>query len=107
MKIETNKEKSINTHTHTNSLQLNIILLNNQWITKKSGLGLKKKKYLETIANKNTIPKSVWCNKTTSKRKLYSNKGLPYETRKIQNTQPKFIPKGTTKARKPKVNSRK
>jgi len=34
------------------------------------------------------ISKSIGCSKNRSKGKLYSNEGLPQETRKISNKQP-------------------
>ena len=37
------------------------------------------------------------CNKSSSKREVYSNTILPQETRKISNRQPKFTPKATGK----------
>ena len=44
--------------------------------------------------------------KSSSKREIYSNTGLPQETRKISNKQPKFTPKGTSKEEQanPKVS---
>ena len=35
------------------------------------------------------------CNKSSSKREVYSNTILPQETRKTLNRQPNFIPKTT------------
>ena len=47
-------------------------------------------------------------NKSSSKRKVYSNTSLPQETRKISKKQPNFIPKATTERRtKSKVSRRK
>ena len=37
------------------------------------------------------------CNKSISKREVYSNTILPQETRKISNRQPNFTPKTTGK----------
>ena len=39
------------------------------------------------------------CNKSSSKREVYSNTILPQETRKISNKQPNFTPKATGKRR--------
>ena len=39
------------------------------------------------------------CNKSTSKREVYSNTILPQETRKTWNRQPNFTPKTTGKRR--------
>ena len=53
------------------------------------------------------------CNKSSSKREVYSNKILPQEIRKISNKQPNVIPKTTGKRRtqiiiiKPKISRRK
>ena len=41
------------------------------------------------------------CNKSSSKRNVYSNRILPQETRKTSNRQPNFTPK-TTGERKTK-----
>ena len=40
------------------------------------------------------------CNKSRSKREVYSNTILPQETRKILNKQPNFTPKTTEKRRR-------
>ena len=42
------------------------------------------------------------CNKSSSKREVYSNTVLPQETRKISNKQPNFTPKTTGKSNKKK-----
>ena len=49
------------------------------------------------------------CSKSSSKREVYINIGLPQETRKISNKQPNLIFKGTRKRRtnKLKVSRRK
>ena len=45
--------------------------------------------------------KSPWkplgCSKSVSKREIYSNTGLPQETRKISNKQSNLVPKGAKK----------
>jgi len=40
------------------------------------------------------------CNKSSSKREVYSNTILPQETRKTSNRQPNFTPKITGKRRR-------
>ena len=49
------------------------------------------------------------CNKSSSKREVYSNTILPQETRKILNRPPNFTPKTTGKRRtkQPKISIRK
>ena len=39
------------------------------------------------------LTKSMGCSKSSSKREVYSDTGLPQETRKISNKQPKQTPK--------------
>ena len=47
------------------------------------------------------------CNKSSSRREVYSNKILPQEIRKMSNRQPNFTPKTTGKRRtKAPQNSR-
>ena len=48
------------------------------------------------------------CSISSSKKEVYSNAGLPQETRKIPNKQPNLLPKRTRKrTKKPKVSRRK
>ena len=47
------------------------------------------------------------CNKSNSKREVYSNTILLQETRKISNRQPKFTPKTTGKTTTTKQNQQK
>ena len=51
------------------------------------------------------------CNKSSSKREVYSNTILPQETRKTSNRQPNLMPKTTgkrrTKKNPPKISRRK
>ena len=47
------------------------------------------------------------CNKSSSKRKVYSNISFPQETRKISNKQTNVTPKATTERTKPKVKEEK
>ena len=49
-------------------------------------------KYLEASKNCNT-PKSIGCTKSSFKREVYRDMGLPQETRKISNRQPNLPPK--------------
>ena len=49
---------------------------------------------------KHSNPKSVGCNTSSFKRKVYSDKSLTQKTRKTSNKQPKLIPKWTRKRRK-------
>lgn len=56
------------------------MLLNNQWVNE----GMKEEiKYMETNENENNSPKSLGSSESRSKREIYSNTGLPQETRKI------------------------
>ena len=47
------------------------------------------------------------CSKSSSKRKVYSNKILPQETRKTLNRQPNFTAKTTGKRRAKKTKQNK
>ena len=47
------------------------------------------------------------CNKSSSKREVYSNTILPQETRKTSSRQPNFAPKTSGKRRTPKFSRRK
>ena len=42
---------------------------------------------------KHNSPKSLGCSKSNSKREVYSNRGLPQESRKISNKLPNLTPK--------------
>ena len=53
------------------------------------------------------IPKPVGHYKSSAKRKVHSNIGIPQETRKISNRQPNFTPKTTGKRRTKKISRRK
>ena len=53
---------------------------------------------------KHSVPKSMECSKSSSKREVYSNMSLPQETRKISNKQPNLTPKTTRKRKKKKKN---
>ena len=52
---------------------------------------------------KHDNPKPMRCSKSSSKRKVYSNKILPPEIRKISNKQPNLTPKATRERRKNKT----
>ena len=54
---------------------------------------------------KRNSPKSMGWSKSSSKREGYSDTGLPWETRKISNKQPKLSPKGIRKRRTNKAQS--
>ena len=73
------------------------MFLNNQQVTEEIKREIKKIIILETNDNENTKP--MGCNKSSSKREVYSNKILPQETRKTSNRQPNFTPKTTGKKR--------
>ena len=56
----------------------------------------------------NNFPKSMGHRKSSSKREVYSDTGLPQETRKISKKQPNLPSKGIRKRRtKPNVSRRK
>ena len=46
------------------------------------------------------MPKFMRYSKSSTKREVYSNTGLPQQTRKISNKQSNSAPKGTGKGRK-------
>ena len=59
------------------------------------------KKYMETNeSEKYNGPKSLGYNKISSKRQLYSNTGIPQETRTFSNKQLILTPKGTRERKK-------
>ena len=74
------------------------MFLNNQKVTEEI-----KRKIKKISRNKwqwkqdNSTP--MGCNKSTSKREVYSNTILPQETRKTLNRKPNFTPKATGKRR--------
>ena len=49
--------------------------------------------------------KPTGCNKSSSKREVYSNTSLPQETRNITNKQSNLTPKGTRQRRTNKTQS--
>ena len=48
---------------------------------------------------KHDNPKPMGCNKSSSKREVYSNTALPQETRKISTKQPNLTPKAIRERR--------
>ena len=50
---------------------------------------------MKTNENENNCPKSLGCSKDGPKREVYSNTILSQEIRKVSNTLPNLIPKGT------------
>ena len=82
------------------------MLLNNEWIIeeiKEENKNIPGDKWKW----KHNDPKSVGCNKSSSKREVYSDSdtSLCQEIRKISNKQPNFTPKGTRKRRTKKTQS--
>ena len=49
------------------------------------------------------MQKSMRCSKNCSKREVYSNTSLPWETKKISNERPNITPKGTRKEQQPNL----
>ena len=78
--------------------RLNNMLLKNQWFNKKIKEEIRKP--LETNENKNITFQNLW-DVAKAKRKVYSNTGLPQETRKISNKQPKSHLRELEKTNKP------
>ena len=76
--------------------RLNHMLLNDQWIMKKSKT--KSKKIPQGKEKwKRDVPKAIGCSKSSYNRAVYSDTGKPHEIRKISNKQFNFIPKRTRK----------
>ena len=72
------------------------MLLNNKQVTKEIKREIKKNPRNKwQWKHNNSEP--MGCNKSSSKREVYSNKIVPQETRKISNRQPNFKPKATGK----------
>ena len=80
------------------------MLLNNKWIIEET-----KEKNLNTYRGKwkckKNDSKPMGCNRSSSKREVYSNTILPQKTRKISNKQPNLTPKTTTERRTDKTQS--
>ena len=81
MRQEINYNKNVqgktHTHKHTEAKQST----NGHWRTQKRNLKISEHKWKW----KNNNPKSMGCNKSSSKRVVYSNTRLPQETRKISS----------------------
>ena len=90
-----------NTVNNRNIWRLNIIPLNNQWITEE----IKKIKKIssDTWQWKHSSPQPMGHNKTSSKRKVYTKTIWHQETRKIPNKKPSLTPKSSRENRKPEV----
>ena len=69
--------------------RLNNMLPHNQRSLKKS----KRKSLRDKWQWRHNDPKPMRCNKSNSKREVYSNTILPQETRKFSNKQPNLIPR--------------
>lgn len=65
-----------------------------------------KKVYLDKQKWKYNIQNLMGYNKSSSKRKIYSNKCLHSEKRMVSNKQPNFIPQGTKKEHTKSKDSR-
>ena len=90
-----------NTVNNRNIWRLNIIPLNNEWITEE----IKKMKKIssDTWQWKHSSPKPMGHNKASSKRKVYTKTIWHQETRKIPNKKPNLTPKSSRENRKPEV----
>ena len=73
------------------------MFLNNQQVTEEIKREIKKNSRLKWQWKHNSKP--MGCNKSSSKREIYSNTTLSQETRKTSNRQPNFTPKTTGKRR--------
>lgn len=72
------------------------MLLNTQYVNKEIKEEIKR--YPEINKNGNTmVQKSMGHSRSSPKREIYSNTGLPQETKNISRKQYNFIPKGTRK----------
>ena len=67
------------------------MLLNNKWV--KSKIKKKSKDTLTQMKMETPPPKSTGHSKSSSKITIYSNTGLPQESRKISKKQSKLTPK--------------
>ena len=75
-------------------------MLLNKWI---KGKIIEEIKILRQKWKQNFL-KSMGFRKSSCKKEIYSNTGLPYKTRKIPNKQSNFTPKVTRRRTKPKVS---
>ena len=96
MRLDTNyKKRTVKKHKQW---RLTNMFLNNQQVTEEIKREIKE--YLEINENENmTI---MGCNRSSSKKKVYSNTILPQETRKTSNRQPNFTLKTTGKKKNKK-----
>ena len=81
MKLNINYKKK--TAKTRNTWRLNIVLLNNKWITEEIQQEIKK--YLEINENRNMMIQNMEHSKSSSKKKVNSYTSLPQETRNIWN----------------------
>ena len=81
------------------------MLLNSQEITEDIKEKIKKKIPRNKWQWKQNDPKRMGCNKSSSKREVYSNTILPQETRKISNKQPNLTPKAIRERRTKETQS--
>ena len=82
------------------------MILENQWSKKRNQRGNQKIPW-DKWNSKWHFSKSVWCSKSSLKRKAYSNTGLPQETRKILNKQPNLPSKWIRTGRTDEMKSQK
>ena len=79
MKLNINYKKK--TAKTRNTWRLNIVLLNNKWITEEIQEEIKE--YLEINENRNMMIQNMEHSKSSSKKKVNSYTSLPQETRNI------------------------
>ena len=75
------------------------MLLNNDWVNEEI------KKYLEINENENMTCQNLWDTAKVILRGVYSNTGLPQQTRKISNKQSNSSTKGNGKRRTNKAQN--
>ena len=97
MRLDTNYRKRI-VKKHK-QWRLTNTFLNNQQVTEEIKREIKE--FLEINENENMT--TMGCNRSSSKKKVYSNTILPQETRKTSNRQPNFTPKTTLEKEEPKT----
>ena len=59
------------------------MLLNNKWVTEEIKEEIKKKKKIWRKKQKHSDPESLGCSKSSSKKKVYNDTGLPQKTGKV------------------------
>ena len=77
MELEINNKKKREKKKSTVIWKLSNTLLNNQWV--KEELKREIKEYLETHEDKNSIPKPMRFNKSSSNKEVYTDEGLHWE----------------------------